>query len=138
MYSRQTIGLREAEVAARAGHDYACAAGWAVTIAIVDDAGAPVLVSRMDRASPASIDTAIEKSRSSALTGLESKVLEEFVRQRPGVGTLKRVAVEGGVPILVDGERVGGIGVSGVLSDQDAEIAKIALETMMRELAPPV
>lgn len=136
MYSRQTVGLSEAEAAVSAGHDHARTAGWTVTVAIVDDAGTPVLVSRMDRASPASVDTAIEKARSSALTGLESKLLEEFVRQRPGVATMKRVAVEGGVPILLGGERIGGIGVSGVMSDQDAEIAKTALAAMMRKLAP--
>lgn len=130
MYSRQTIELREAEIAIAAGQAAAREAGWNVSIAIVDDAGIPILVSRLDRASPASVDTAIEKARSSALTGLESKVLEEFIRQRPGVATMKRVAVEGGVPILIAGERVGGIGVSGVMSDQDAKIAKIALATI--------
>lgn len=127
MYSRQTIELREAEFAIAAGQAAAREAGWNVTIAIVDDAGIPILVSRLDRSSPASVDTAIEKARSSALTGLDSKVLEEFIRQRPGVATMKRVPVEGGVPILIAGERVGGIGVSGVMSDQDAKIAKIAL-----------
>jgi glc operon protein GlcG len=53
-----------------------------------------------------------------------------MIRDRPGVVTLGRVAVEGGLPILVKGQRLGGVGVSGVKSDQDAEVAQAGLEAL--------
>lgn len=98
--------------------------GWPVSIAVLDDAGTPILVSRLDDATPMSFDTAIEKARSAALTGVSTKVLEATISERPALVTLDRVAVEGGLPLLHLGQRVGGIGVSGVKSDQDAIVAQ--------------
>lgn len=127
--------MTEAQIAITVGCETATRAGWAVAIAVVDDSGFPVMLARMDGASPVSVDTAIEKARSAALTGLETRVLEDIIRERPGVATMKRVAVEGGVPIRWSGQRVGGIGVSGVLSDQDAVIANAALEALQPLIA---
>ncbi|CAN5391880.1 heme-binding protein [soil metagenome] len=124
MRVRHALELSECDVAVVAGLAEAAREGWAVTIAMVDDSGTPIRLSRMDEASAASVSTAIEKARSAALTGVETKLMEAMIKDRPAVATMGRVAVEGGVPILHKGQRVGGIGVSGVQSHQDAQVAK--------------
>jgi glc operon protein GlcG len=136
MRVRYSLTLGEAETMVSAAQRHARASNWPVTIAIVDDSGAPILVSRSDDATPASVATAIEKARSAALTGLPTKALEALVKERPAVATLGRVAVEGGLPILFLGQRVGGIGVSGVRSEQDALIAEAGLQALDLR-APP-
>jgi glc operon protein GlcG len=115
----------------RAAQAHARLNGWAVTIAVVDDGGTPIIVSRLDEASPTSVSTSIEKARSAGLTGLPTKALESMIGDRPALITLGRVAVEGGLPILHQGQRVGGIGVSGVRSDQDAAVAQAGLESLI-------
>ena len=100
---------------------------WSVTIAVVDDGGHPLALQRLDGCPPISAYIAMEKARTSALGRRESKGYEEVIN---GGRTaflsvpLARGLLEGGVPITVDGQCVGGVGVSGVKSDQDAQIAK--------------
>jgi glc operon protein GlcG len=130
MRIRHALDLKESVAAVEAGVEYARQKGWSVTVAIVDDSGFPLHLSRMDEASVASVEGAIQKARSAALTGVETKVLEAMITSRPAVATMGRVAVEGGVPIRHQGQRVGGIGVSGVQSHQDAEVAHAALSAM--------
>jgi glc operon protein GlcG len=130
MHTKFVIGLAEAETAVNAARAEAGAEGWAVTAAVVDDSGFLVHLSRMDEASAGSVDGAIEKARSAALMGIETKTLEALVAQRPGVATMGRVAVEGGVPVLHQQQRIGGIGVSGVQSHQDAQVANAALQAL--------
>lgn len=130
MQTRFTLELREAELIVAAAQAHARSSGWPVTIAVVDDAGNPILVSRLDGTTPASIDTAIHKARAAALTGIPTSTLESMVRDRPALVTLSRVAVEGGLPILHQNQRVGGIGVSGVRSEQDAMVAQAGLDAL--------
>lgn len=127
MRVRHALDLKECIAAVAAGIAFAAQKGWTVTVAVVDDSGYPLHLSRMDEASAASVEGAIQKARSAALTGVETKMLEAMVAARPAVATMGRVAVEGGVPIQHEGQRVGGIGVSGVQSHQDAEVAHAAL-----------
>jgi len=115
----------------RAAQAHARQNGWVVTVAIVDDGGTPILVSRLDEASPATVKTAIGKARSAALIGLPTKVLEAMVGERPALATMDRVAVEGGLPILYQGQRVGGIGVSGVRSEQDGAVAQAGIDALV-------
>lgn len=128
--TRLTLELTEAELMVAAAQAHARRNGWTVTVAVVDDAGTPMLVSRMDGASPASFQTAIEKARSAALSGVPTSTLEAMVRDRPALVTMNRVTVEGGLPILHHKERLGGIGVSGVRSDQDAMTAQAGLAAL--------
>jgi glc operon protein GlcG len=134
MRTRFALSLAESRLMVDAALTYAHSSDLAVSIAIVDDGGTPILVSRLDEASPASFTTAIEKARSAALTGLPTASLESMLTERPALATLGRVAVKGGLPIIHQGQRVGGIGVSGIRSDQDAEIAEVGLAA----LAPSV
>ena len=128
--TKYLLNLSEAQTIVSAAQAHANRSGWAITVAVVDDSGTPIIVSRLDDASPSSVNTAIEKARSAANTGLPTKVLETMIRERPGIVTLGRVAVEGGLPILYKGQRVGGVGVSGVKSDQDAEVAQAGLQAL--------
>ena len=100
---------------------------WAVSIAIVDDGGHPLALERLDRCAPAGAYVAMEKARTAALARCESGMLEERINSgrtallsSPLSGML-----EGGVPIVIDGEVVGAIGVSGAKPDQDAQVAKV-------------
>ena len=136
MRKRFALDLADCQNAMEAGLAYAEARDWRITIAIVDDAGVPLLVSRMDEASPASVDGAIEKARSAALTGVATKLMEAMIAERPAVATMNRVAVEGGIPVLHDGQRLGGIGASGLPSHMDAEVAQVALDALAERLAP--
>jgi glc operon protein GlcG len=128
--SKYLLSLSEAQTIVSAAQAHASQNGWAITVAVVDDHGTPIIVSRLDDASPASVNTAIEKARSAAHTGIDTKVLEAMVRERPGTATSGRVAIEGGLPILYKMQRVGGVGVSGVKSDQDAEVARAGLRAL--------
>lgn len=130
MRTRFALDLAEARTAVDAGIAFATRQGWAVSIAVVDDSGNPILVQRMDEASPTSFSSAIEKARSAAFSGIPTKSMEAMFTARPALMTLGRVAVEGGVPIIHQGQRVGGIGAGGVRSDQDAAVAAAALEAI--------
>jgi glc operon protein GlcG len=130
MRTRYLLSLSEAQTIVSAAQAQANHNGWAVTVAVVDDNGTVIIVSRLDDAPPSSVNTAIEKARSAANTGLPTKLLEAMIRERPGIATLGRVAVEGGLPILYKGQRLGGVGVSGVKSDQDAEVAQAGLQAL--------
>lgn len=124
------MNLSDAATIVNAAQAHARQNNWPVTVAVVDDSGIPILISRLDDASPASVSTAVEKARSAGLTGLPTKMLEAMVVERPAIVTLGRVAVEGGLPILYKGQKVGGIGVSGVKSDQDAAVAQAGLQAL--------
>ena len=98
---------------------------WNVTIAIVDDAGYPLLVERMDGSGPISAEVAIGKARTSAITKRPTKFWEDRVKDRPAFLTFPSdVMFQGGLPLMHQGECVGAIGVSGVASHEDEQIAK--------------
>ncbi|ABO59680.1 heme-binding protein (plasmid) [Burkholderia vietnamiensis] len=99
---------------------------WAVAISVVDDGGHPLALIRLDNCAPIGGYIATEKARTAALGRRESKQYEDMINNgrtaflnAPLSGTL-----EGGVPIFIDGQVVGAIGVSGVKADQDAQVAK--------------
>ena len=99
---------------------------WAVTIAVADDGGHLLSLLRLDGCAPVGAYIAPEKARTAALGRRESKVYEDMINggrtaflSAPLAGTL-----EGGVPVIVDGQVIGAVGVSGVKADQDAQIAK--------------
>lgn len=104
---------------------------WNVTIAIVDDAGVPLYLERMDGATATTAEVAIGKARTSAITRRPSKFWEERVKDRPGFLNFPGVLqVQGGLPIMYQGECVGAIGVSGVQSHEDEQIAQAGLNAL--------
>jgi len=105
---------------------------WAVTIAIVDDSGAALLLERLDSAGAISAKVAMGKAQTSALTKRPSKFFEDRVKERPGFVTFPTPGVmfQGGVPIVHQGECVGAIGVSGVQSHEDEQVAQAGVSAL--------
>ena len=133
MQNRPFLDQHDVARLAGAAQAEAQAHGWAVTIAIVDDGGHLLWLQRLDGAAPISAQIAPAKARTAALGRSESRVYEEMINQGrtsflsvPGVDGL----LEGGVPIVVDGHCLGAVGVSGVKSQEDAQIAKAAIAAL--------
>ncbi|WP_010170934.1 heme-binding protein [Pseudomonas sp. PAMC 25886] len=99
---------------------------WAVTIAIVDDGGHPLALERLDGCAAISAYIAVEKARTSALGRRESKGYEDMVNggRHAFLSAPLLTSLEGGVPIFVDGQVIGAVGVSGVKAEQDAQVAR--------------
>jgi uncharacterized protein GlcG (DUF336 family) len=103
---------------------------WAVTIAIVDDGGHLLWLQRLDGAAPISAHIAPAKAHTAALGRRESRIYEEMVNGgRPSFLSAPEIKglLEGGVPIMKDGQCLGAVGVSGVKSSEDAQIARAAI-----------
>jgi len=105
---------------------------WNVTIAIVDDGGHLLWLRRLDGAAPGTAEMAASKARTAALGRRESKLYEDVIRQgRTAFLSAPLTAMlEGGVPIAVNGDVIGAIGVSGVKSDQDAAVARAGIAAL--------
>ena len=122
-----SIGNEATKKALAAAEAEAKKNNWAVAIAIVDTGGNLVAFSRIDNTQNASVEIAIGKASTSVDFKRPTKALQDAIAQ--GGSNLRLLAVksatplEGGVPIVVDGKIIGGIGVSGVTSAQDAEVA---------------
>jgi glc operon protein GlcG len=96
---------------------------WAVAISVVDDSGILLGFMRMDGAPRISGEVSIGKARTSAMTGRPSKFFEDLVKARPAFIDFPGTLIQGGVPLLHDNQCVGAIGVSGVQSHEDEQIA---------------
>ena len=105
---------------------------WAVTIAIVDDSGAALLLERLDGCGAIASTVAMGKAQTSALTKRPSKFFEDRVKERPGFVTFPTPGVmfQGGVPIVHKGECVVAIGVSGVQSHEDEQVAQAGVSAL--------
>jgi glc operon protein GlcG len=99
---------------------------WPVSIAVVDDGGHLLAFERLDGASPASSYISTEKARTAALGRRESKSYEDSVNggRTAFLSAPLLTSLEGGVPVIVDGQVIGAVGVSGVQAAQDAQVAK--------------
>ena len=105
---------------------------WTVAIAIVDEAGELVAFHKIDDTQAASIDIAIGKARTAARMKRPTKALEDAVASGRTVllAVDGLVPLEGGVPIAVEGRIVGAVGVSGVTSQQDAQVAQAGIAAL--------
>jgi glc operon protein GlcG len=119
-------------IAAAAIHE-ALSHQWLVSIAIVDDGGHLLWLQRLDGAAPISAEIAPSKARTAALGRRESKVYEDMINQGR-VSFLSAPALqgmlEGGVPIMVQGQCVGAVGVSGVKASEDAQVARAGIAAL--------
>ena len=129
-----TVNLEQARKAVAAGVAEARKNNWPVAIAVVDNAGMLVAYERMDNTQTASVQVSIDKAASAAMYRRSTKVFQDAVT---GGGTGVRVLalrgaspIEGGLTLMVDGKIIGGIGVSGVNSDQDAVVAKAGVDAV--------
>src|SRR5271163_3334776 len=106
---------------------------WAGVIAVVDDGGWPILVERMDNAAfTASIELAPGKARTAALFKKPSQALEDAINHgRIAVVTARDfILMQGGLPIVVDGQVIGGIGASFDTPDHDVQVAQAGLAAL--------
>ncbi|RTL81302.1 MAG: heme-binding protein [Hyphomicrobiales bacterium] len=132
MKTKFALSLADAKRVAAAAAEEARRNDWSVVIAIVDDAGLLVYLERLDGVQPASCDIAQHKARAAALFRRPTKALEETVAGgRVALLSLPHITpVEGGLPLLHEGQVVGAIGVSGVQSFEDGIVARAGADAL--------
>jgi glc operon protein GlcG len=133
MKNKAFLELADVKLIAAAAEAEALKNQWAVTIAIVDDGGHLLWLQRLDGAPAVSAHIAPAKAHTSALGRRESKVYEDVINQGRmsflSAPTIEGL-LEGGVPIIKDGQFIGAVGVSGVKSTEDAQIARAGIAAL--------
>ena len=134
MKTKPMLTLDDVKTIAAAAEAEALKNNWAVTVAIVDDGGHLLWLQRLDGAPPVSAHIAPSKAHTAALGRRESKVYEDVING----GRMSFLSapelqgmLEGGVPVIVDGHVIGAVGVSGVKSNEDAQIAKAGIAALV-------
>jgi uncharacterized protein GlcG (DUF336 family) len=133
MNQKPFLSLDDARGIAAAAEAEAARNRWSVTIAIVDDGGHLLWLQRLDGAAPISSHIAPAKARTAALGRRESRLYEEMINQgRTSFLSVPQLEgmLEGGVPILSQGHCLGAVGVSGVKSGEDAQIARAGIAAL--------
>jgi glc operon protein GlcG len=130
MKTKHVLEASDVKLIAAAAEAEALKNSWAVSICIVDDGGHMLSFQRLDGAAPVSAHIAPGKARTATMGRRESKVYEDMINggrvsflSAPGLDAM----LEGGVPIMKDGQCLGAVGVSGVKSTEDAQIAKAGI-----------
>ena len=133
MNQKPYLSLNDVKRIAAAAEAEALANNWNVTISIVDDGGHLLWLQRLDGAPAISAQISPAKAHTAALGRRESKGYEDMINQgrvsflsAPGLQGM----LEGGVPIVVDGHFVGAVGVSGVKSSEDVQIARAGIAAL--------
>ena len=130
MKTKPLLELADAKAIAAAAEAEALKNNWAVSIAIVDDGGHLLWLQRLDGAAPISSHIAPSKARTAAMGRRESRLYEEMINGgRVSFLSAPQLEgmLEGGVPIVKDGQCVGAVGVSGVKSTEDAQVARAGI-----------
>jgi uncharacterized protein GlcG (DUF336 family) len=132
MQSKPTLTLEDVKRIAAAAEAEALKNQWAVVIAVVDDGGHLLWLQRLDGAAPVSSSIAPAKARTAALGRRESRLYEEMINngRMSFISAPLEGMLEGGVPIMIDGQCIGAVGVSGVKSSEDAQIAKAGIKAL--------
>lgn len=135
--AKKSLTLEAARLMAVAAESAAASNGWRVVIAVVDDGGHAILVHRLDGTQSSSVPTAMGKARSAVAYKRPTRILEEMIN-KGRFSFLSAggdpVALQGGLPIEVDGQLVGGIGVSGVKASDDEIVAQAGLDALREAL----
>jgi glc operon protein GlcG len=129
MKDKPMLELADAKAIAAAAENEALRNSWAVSIAIVDDGGHLLWLQRLDGAAPISAQIAPAKARTAALGRRESKVYEDTINngRTAFLSAPLEGMLEGGVPVVKGGHCVGAVGVSGVKSSEDAQVARAGI-----------
>lgn len=110
---------------------------WAVAIAVLDDGGHLLGAMRLDGATPANMQIALQKAESSALSRRSTQIWEERIAAgRLSMLKMPVLPVQGGLPVMIDGLCVGAVGVSGVQSHEDEQIAQAAINALLAHVNP--
>jgi glc operon protein GlcG len=138
MITKPSLTLADVKIIVAACEAEALKNNWAVTIAIVDEGGHLLALQRLDGAPPISAHIAPAKAHTSALGRRETKVYEDIINQGRtsflSVPLLEGM-LEGGVPIVVNAQCVGAVGVSGVKSSEDVQVAKAGIVALIATLS---
>ncbi len=133
MKTKSFLEAADVKSIAAAAEAEALKQGWAVTIAIADDGGHLLHLQRLDGAAPVSAHIAPAKARTAALGRRDTKGYEDMINQgryaflsAPEIDGL----LEGGLPIMKDGHCIGAVGVSGVKSTEDAQVARAGIAAL--------
>ena len=131
MKTRPMLTLEDCRKITTAAEAEARKNNWNVCIAILDDGGHLLHLARMDGASPANARIAIEKGRTAAETRRSTATWQERIAKRPELLSMPQVTpVQGGLPIMSDGVCVGAVGISGVQSHEDEQIAAAGIKAL--------
>lgn len=132
MKTKHMLLADDVQAILKAATEHASANGWKVVVAIVDEGGHQLGLLRLDGAAPISSEIATNKARTAAIGRRESRIYEEMINggRVSFLSVPMHAMLEGGVPIVVEGEVIGAVGVSGVKSDQDAEIARAGIAAL--------
>ncbi|MBP8064299.1 MAG: heme-binding protein [Acinetobacter sp.] len=137
MKTTHTLTLADAEFLLDQAQKYAVENSFNVSIAVVDVTGSLLTMKRMDGAAPISATICQEKAKCSALSTKPSKVFEDMIKNgRNGFLSISNFVglLEGGLPIVYEEQVVGAVGVSGVQSHQDADIAQHAIDKFLAQV----
>ena len=135
--SRKVLTLEAARLAMAACEAEAARGGWKVVIAIVDEGGHGIMVHRLDGAQWSSVDTAIGKARAAVAWKRPTRLLEEGVNngRYAFLSIAQGMAIlQGGVPLEIDGQVIGAIGVSGVKASDDELVALAGIHALQAAL----
>ena len=132
--TRKTMGLALARELTMAAEAEALKNKWNVVIVIVDETGNLVNLARMDDTQYGSIDVAQKKARTAARFRRSTRVFSDRITKGDStpLSLPDVIAIPGGLPLMADGKVIGAIGVSGVTSDQDEQIATAAVNVMAK------
>jgi len=127
------IGLEQAKKVMAGAEAEAKKNNWPVVIVVLDSGGQLVMLQRLDNAQWGSVDIAKEKARSAVALRRPTKALQDLIAQ--GGANLRLLNIgysvlEGGIPIVADGKIIGSVGVSGVTSQQDAQIGQAGIDAL--------
>ena len=128
----KVITLEAAKKMVAAGEVEAVKNGWNVAITVVDASGGLILFHKLDETQPGSIQVSQGKARTSALFKRPTKAMEEMIAggKTAFLAVDGITPIQGGLPVVVDGKVIGAIGVSGVTSAQDEQVAAAALAAL--------
>ncbi|MCI0510175.1 glc operon protein GlcG [Chromohalobacter marismortui] len=132
MKTQAVLELSDVNQLLDAGQREAEANGWAVTIAVADAGGHLLGLRRLDGAAPFSAGIATEKARNAAIGRKETQAFEDMINngRTAFVSAPMQALLAGGVPLIIDGEVVASVGISGVKPDQDVHVAKAAVAAL--------
>lgn len=136
--AKKSLSLEAARVAMAAAEAEAVRGGWRVVIAVVDEGGHTVLLQRLDGAQLSSIDTAVAKAKAAVAWKRPTRLLEEAVNNGRFAFlsiTQGMAVLQGGVPIEIDGQVIGAVGVSGVKASDDEIIALAGVTALKAALS---
>jgi uncharacterized protein GlcG (DUF336 family) len=131
--TRKALTLEVVKAMAASAEQFAIKNNWKVAVAILDDGGHLLYFQRMDGAPISAIEIAMRKAESAAKFGRPGKVFADRIANEPQVMIIPGAfPFEGGVPVIYEGRVLGGVGVSGVTAQQDAQIAQAAVDALAR------